>query len=115
VWLPWWLIAERLARWPFFALAALPWLLAAGLAQQGASPLRRAGWWLLQSVVIVAGLALAVLVDPDIGFVMLLMPVIPAVLAVMSIAGAAFDRPWSYAIGNALFFGWLLVAIFPLA
>jgi hypothetical protein len=33
----------------------------------------------------------------------------------MSLAGAAIDRPWSYAIGNALFFGWLLVAIFPLA
>ena len=115
VWLPWWLVPERLARWPLAAAAALPWLLAAGLAQHGASPLRRAGWWLWQTVVIVGGLLLTVTLSPGLGFVALLMPVIPAVLAGMSLAGAAFDRPWSYALGNALFFGWLLVAIFPLA
>ncbi|MEI2643294.1 MAG: hypothetical protein V9G10_13475 [Candidatus Nanopelagicales bacterium] len=69
----------------------------------------------MQTVVIVAGLLLTALFVPGLGFVALLLPVIPAVLAGMSLAGAAIDRPWSYAIGNALFFGWLLVAIFPLA
>ena len=115
VWLPWWLTPERFALWLPAAVAALPWLLAAGLAQQGASARQRAGWWLFQTAVIVAGLLLTVVVAPGLGFVTLLMPVIPAVLAGMSLAGAAIDRPWSYAIGNALFFGWLLVAIFPLA
>lgn len=115
VWIPWWLIPERLVRWPFMALAALPWLLAAGLVQHRASALRRAGWWLLQTVVIVAGLGLAVVASPGLFFIVLLMPVIPVISAIMAIAGAAIDRPWSYALGNALFFGWLLVAVFPLA
>lgn len=115
VWIPWLLIPARLARWPLLALAALPWLLAAGLAQQGSSLMGRAGWWLFQMVVIVAGLGLLATVSPGVGFIVLLMPVIPVILAVMSIAGAVIHRPWSYAIGNALFFGWLLVAVFPLA
>ena len=115
VWLPWWLTPERLLRWLPVAAAALPWLLAAGLAQQGASARRRAGWWLFQTVVIVAGLLLTVVVTPGMGFIALLMPLIPVILAAMSLAGAAVDRPWSYALGNALFFGWLLVAVFPLA
>ena len=115
VWIHWWLIPARLARWPLAAVAVLPWTLAAGLAQHGASPLRRAGWWLAQTVVVVAGLALTVVLNSGLGFVMLLMPVIPVILLLMAVAGACFDRPWSYALGNALFFGWLLVAIFPLA
>jgi hypothetical protein len=115
VWLPWWLTPQRLALWLPAAAAALPWLLAAGLAQQGASPLRRAGWWLFQTVVIIAGLLLTVVVTPGMGFITLLMPLIPVILAAMSLAGAAVDRPWSYALGNAFFFGWLLVAVFPLA
>ena len=35
VWLPWWLTPARLLRWLPAAAAALPWLLAAGVAQQG--------------------------------------------------------------------------------
>jgi len=115
VWLPWWLTPARLARWLPAAAAALPWLLAAGLAQHGASARRRAGWWLFQTAVVVAGLLLLVVVSPGMGFIALLMPLIPIILAAMSLAGVAVDRPWSYAIGNALFFGWLLVAVFPLA
>ncbi len=115
VWLPWWPTPERLARWLPAAVCALPWLLAAGLAQHGASARRRVAWWFYQTVVIVAGLLLTTVLVPGLGFVALLMPVIPVVLGGMSLAGAAIDRPWSYAIGNALFFGWLLIAIFPLA
>lgn len=115
VWLPWWLNTDRLLRWPFLAAASLPWLLAAGLLQHRLSISQRAGWWLVETVVIVAGLGLTVLLNPGLFFVVLLMPVIPIILGIMAIAGAIFDRPWSYAIGNALFFGWLLVAVFPLA
>lgn len=115
VWIHWWLIPERLARWPLAAAAAVPWLLAAGLVQRGASAWRRAGWWLLQTVVIVAGLVLSIVLYPGLGFVSLLLPVIPIILLIMSVAGLAFDDPWPYALGNALFFGWLLVAVFPLA
>ncbi|MFO7664966.1 MAG: alpha/beta fold hydrolase [Chloroflexota bacterium] len=115
VWLPWWLNGVRLARWPLLAAAALPWLLAAGLAQHNTTVGRRAGWWLLQTCVIIAGLGLTVAFSPGLFFVVLLLPVIPIILAIMTIFGAAIDRPWSFAVGNTLFFGWLLVAVFPLS
>lgn len=115
VWLPWLLIPSRLVMWPFVAAAVFPWLLAAGLSQHNQSAARRAGWWLLQTVVIVAGLALTVVLSPGLFFVILLIPVIPLVLGIMAVAGAAFSGPWRFALGNALFFGWILVAVFPRA
>ena len=115
VWLPWVLIPERLIRWPLVAAAVVPWLLAAALAQQSVRPAVRLAWWAAQSIVIVAGLGLTVALTPGLFFVVLLMPVIPVILAVLAIAGAALDRPWAVAWGSGLFFGWLLVAVFPLA
>lgn len=114
VWLNWLLIPERLLRWPFIAVAAVPWLLATGLLMEGASIWKRLGWWLAETVLVVAGLGLAVVLMPGLGFVILIIPVIPLVLAVMILAGSVFERPWSFALGNALFFGWLLAAVFPL-
>jgi len=58
---------------------------------------------------------LAIVVYPGLGFVSLLMPIIPIILLILSAGAAAFVRPWSFALGGALFFGWLLVAVFPLA
>lgn len=114
-WLPWLLIPERLARWPFVAAAVLPWLLAAALAQHRARPAARLGWWLLQSAVIVAGLGLTLILSPDLFFIFLLLPLFPLILGLVAIAGAALDRPWAAALGGALFWGWILVAVFPLA
>lgn len=115
VWLPWFLIPARLVRWPLLALACLPWLLAAGIAQQGAGTAARAGWWLAQSVFISAALLLAVMLVPSLFVLVLVLPLLPVLFAIMAIAGAAVDRPWAYAIGNALFFSWLLLAYFPLS
>lgn len=115
VWLPWLLIPERLALWPLLAAAALPWALASALAQHHLGPARRLGWWAMQSAVIVGGLGLTVVLSPGLFFVTLLLPVFPIVLGILSITGAMIDRPWAAALGHALFFGWLLVAVFPLA
>lgn len=114
-WLPWLLTAERLARWPLVAAAVLPWLLASALAQHRAKPAGRFGWWLLQSAVIVAGLGLTILLSPDLFFIFLLLPTFPLLLGLLAIAGTALDRPWAVALGGALFWGWILVAVFPLA
>lgn len=114
-WLSWLLIPERLARWPFVAAAVFPWLLASALAQHRARPVSRFGWWLLQSAVIVAGLGLTIALSPDLFFIFLLLPVLPLLLGLLAIAGAALDRPWAVALGSALFLGWILVAVFPLA
>lgn len=115
VWLQWLLIPERLARWPFLAAAVFPWLLASALAQYRARPVARFGWWPAQSTVVVAGLGLTIAVAPGLFFIVLLLPVFPIILGVLTVAGAALDRPWAAAIGSALFLGWILVAVFPLA
>ncbi len=114
-WLPWWLGPERLLRWPLLAVACLPWGLAAGLVQQGATPWSRFYWWFGQSSLIIMGLVAAIALTPALGFIMLTLPVIPVVLGLMTVMGGAIDRPWAYALGNALFFGWVITAVFPLA
>ncbi|HKJ86268.1 MAG TPA: alpha/beta hydrolase, partial [Spirochaetia bacterium] len=105
----------RLARWPIAALALLPWLLAAGFAQSGGRVRTRVGVYAGQTVAIVAGLALAGATIPGLFIVVLLVPALPLVFAAMALAGGVVDDPWAYAVGNALFFSWLLVALFPLA
>ncbi|MBK8434050.1 MAG: alpha/beta fold hydrolase [Chloroflexi bacterium] len=110
VWLPWWMIGARLGRWLFIALACVPWQLAAGLAGG-----RRWLWWLGQSGLIGAGLVAAVVVVPSLGFVVLLVPLIPLLVGLMSLLGGVVQRPWAMAIGNAAFFGWVLAVVFPLA
>jgi len=113
-WLQWLLTPARLLIWPLLALAALPWKLAAGYAQHRGSFWRRAGWWLGQSLLVVGGLLLAAFFVPGMGFLILIAPVLPLVLAAEGIAGSSFDDPWAYGLGSALFFGWLIAALFPL-
>ncbi len=115
VWVQWLLIPSRLMLWPLLAAGCLPWFLAAGFIQQGAPIGRRALWWLAQSVALVGGLFLALTLVPSLGFLVLLMPLLPVILGVLAVAGAAFDRAWVYGLGSALFFGWILAAVFPLA
>jgi dienelactone hydrolase len=114
VWLPWLLIPERLWRWPILALAFIPWLLAAGLVLQNSDWRRKAAWWLFQSLAIIAGLLSAVALVPSLFFLVLIIALLPLVLALMIAAGSIFQRPWAFAVGNALFFSWLLLAVFPL-
>lgn len=115
VWLPWWMIPARLARVPFFFLACLPWALATGLTQAGTSGRDRALWWLAQSIFVGVGLGIAAFAVPGMFFLALILPVVPIVLAVMSVADAAFRSPVGYAMGGGLFFAWLVAVLFPLA
>ena len=115
VWLPWFLIPVRLVRWPLLAAAFLPWMWAAGLAQQGAGAGQRALWWLGQSILIPAGLLLTMQLVPGMGVLILVLPLLPLLFGVLTVAGGAVARPGAYAIGSALFFGWLVLAYFPLS
>lgn len=115
VWFPWMLIPARLLRWPLMALAFLPWTLATGIILQRASWRKRLGWWLGQSVWLTASLILVVRLVPSLFVLVLVVPVLSLLFGIMFIAGSALDRPWSYGIGNALFFGWLVMAFFPIA
>jgi dienelactone hydrolase len=115
VWLPWWLNLPRLARWPLLALACLPWFLAAGMAQRGAGAGMRVLWWLAQSITVTGGLFLALMLVPSLGFLLILLPLMPLILGIVAVAGAASGRAWAYGLGGALFVGWIIAAVFPLA
>lgn len=115
VWLQWWLIPARLLLWLLLSLACLPWFLASGLAQQNAGLIRRVAWWLGQSIALVGGFLLTLQLVPQLSFIFLLLPLFPLIMALLSFAAGILDEVWSYAIGSALFFGWIIAAAFPLA
>jgi hypothetical protein len=115
VWLQWLLIPKRLILWPVLSLACFPWFLASGIAQQDAGLFLRAALWLWQSLVLLGGFILLYYLVPELGFIFLLLPVFPPLIAILSFAAALLDQVWSYALGSALFFGWMIAAAFPLS
>jgi len=66
-------------------------------------------------MILLVGLAAVVVFVPGMFFVFLLLPLVPFLIGILALAGVGFGRPWSYALGSALFFGWVLAAVFPLA
>ena len=48
------------------------------------------------------------------GFLILVLPLLPAVLGVTTAVTVAVDRPWASGVANAVFVGWLLAMLFPL-
>jgi hypothetical protein len=69
----------------------------------------------VQSTVLVGGFILLYYLLPQLGFIFLLLPIFPPLFAIFSLTAALLDEVWSYALGSALFFGWMLAAAFPLA
>jgi hypothetical protein len=114
VWLPWLLVPRRLVLWPLGALLMLPWFLAAGEVSQGTGIAGRAGWWLAQSAILVAALTLALQISPEVGFLILILPLFPIILGLHTLAAAPSRGSWPFALSGALFVSWLLLAVFPL-
>jgi hypothetical protein len=52
---------------------------------------------------------------PGIGFLVLILPLLPLVLGLVVAVGGVTDRPWAAALSGSLFLGWLLAVLFPLA
>jgi dienelactone hydrolase len=115
VWLQWGLIPLRLRLWLPLSIACFPWFLAAGIVQQKIGIGKRVLWWLGQSAVLIGGFALTLNFLPQLGFMFLLLPLFPPLIGILSIVAGRFNQAWIYAIGSALFFGWLLAAGFPLS
>jgi pimeloyl-ACP methyl ester carboxylesterase len=115
VWLPWLLIPRRLVLWPLGVLMLLPWFLAAGQTRGLAGPPARAGWWLAHTLVLVAGMLLAVTLSSSLGFIMLILPVYPIMLGLHALATGAQRDAWPFAISGALYLSWVLLSVFPLA
>ena len=112
--LNWVLVPARLVRWPLVAIGLVPWFLAAGYAQQRVGLGRRIGLATAQSSVVVAALVMAGIGIPGLYIIVLAVPVLPILLAATATFGGVVRDPWVFALGNALFVAWALVAAFPL-
>jgi dienelactone hydrolase len=115
VWLQWWLIPIRLKLWLPLAIACLPWFLASGMVQQNIGVAKRILWWLGQSAILIGGFVLTINFLPQLGFMFLLLPLFPPLMGILALVAGLLNQAWVYAIGAALFFGWLLAAGFPLS
>ena len=52
---------------------------------------------------------------PSLSVLLLILPLLPVLFAILIIADSVIDKPWAYALGASLFFGWMLLAYFPLS
>jgi hypothetical protein len=114
VWLQWMLIPARLWLWLPGSLLLLPWFLAVGRASQGGGILVKSAWWLAHSVLLVGGLLLTVWLNPELGFLFLILPLLPVVLGLHALASGPYRGSWPFALSGALFLAWIILAIFPL-
>jgi hypothetical protein len=113
VWLSWWLAPAQWLRWPFLAVACLPWLLGLSLAWQGRSWWGRLGVWAGVSLLLLVGLGVAATAVSGLGFLVLVLPILPLILLLMMWVSGVVTRPWATALAHAAFFAWLLLAVFP--
>jgi pimeloyl-ACP methyl ester carboxylesterase len=114
VWLPWLLIPARLWLWVPAAIVLLPWFFALGEASKQANWLGRIGWWFYQVVAVIAGFYLAITINPVLGFIFILLPLIPVTMGLHMLAISSKHGSWAFALPGAMFLSWLLLAVFPL-
>jgi pimeloyl-ACP methyl ester carboxylesterase len=114
VWLPWLLIPRRLLLWPLGTVLLLPWFLAAGETARAARAVGRLGWWLAHSVLLLGCFILALQLSPELGFLVIILPMFPLVLGLHALAVAEQRGSWLFGLSGALFVSWLLLAVFPL-
>jgi pimeloyl-ACP methyl ester carboxylesterase len=114
VWLPWLLIPARLWLWIPGAIIVLPWFLSVGETSKQANTIGQIGWWLVQVIAVMGGLYLALRVNPELGFLFLILPLVPIMLGLNMLVISAKHGSWAYAVPGAMFTSWLLLAVFPL-
>lgn len=114
-WLAWWPSGPRAVLLVPLVLAVGPFLLATLSVLQGRRGLRLAGGWLAIAVMTTSTLGAAAFTVPGLGFLVLILPLVPLVLALVVAVGAVLDRPWAGALAGSTFLGWLLAVLFPLA
>ncbi|MCB0113944.1 MAG: alpha/beta fold hydrolase [Caldilineaceae bacterium] len=115
VWLPWWMIPQRLAVWPLLVVGVFPWFWVVGQVQEHGGVALRVLWWIAKSAVMVTAMIVLISVAPGMGILSLMAPLLPILFAILDFANAQVRRPLGYALGSALFFGWVLAVVFPLA
>ncbi len=114
VWLPWLLIPQRLWLWVPGSILLLPWFITIGEATRGASKLSQVGWWLFEVIFVVGGFYLALTFSPELGFIFIILPLVPVLLGLHMLATSSKHGTWAFALSGAMFTAWLLLAVFPL-
>lgn len=114
IWLPWLLIPQRLVLWIPGAILLTPWFFTVAEASKSAKIFGQAGWWLVQVLSIIAGFFLALTLDPGLGFIFLILPLIPVILAFHMLSISSRHGSWAFTLPGAMFTAWLLLAVFPI-
>jgi pimeloyl-ACP methyl ester carboxylesterase len=114
VWLPWLLIPQRLILWLPGSVLLLVWFYSAGEASKSAGAFGQVGWWIVQVFAVAGGLFLALTISPGLGFIFLILPLVPLILGLPMLAISSRHGSWAYALPAAMFTAWLLLAVFPL-
>ncbi|MGM0616879.1 MAG: alpha/beta hydrolase family protein [Actinomycetota bacterium] len=114
VWLPALPGGPRAGWFALFVVLLLPWSVALSATLQGARGWRALGWWTLLAVVTTGGFAAAAVAVPSLGFLLLLLPLIPVLLTVAVVAWLPVQRPWAGGIAMAVLLAWMLAILFPL-
>ncbi len=115
VWLPALPSGSRAWLLVVFVALVLPWSVALATTLQGPRGWRAAGGWVLLALVTTAGFAVAASVIPGLGFLVLLLPLIPVLLTVAVAVWLPVQRPWAAGAATAVLLGWMLAILFPLA
>ncbi len=114
-WAPWWLPSVRVGPALLLMLAVLPFMVAAAAALHGRRGASASGTWAVTAASVVVTLGAAAVVVPGLGFLLLILPLLPVILAATSVIAVGIDRPWATGTAGAVFLGWLLAMLFPLA
>src|SRR4030042_7140880 len=114
VWLPWLLIPYRLLLWLSSSIILLPWFFTVGYASKEAPPANQLGWWIFQTITILLCLYLAIMTNPELGFLFIILPLVPVIIGLHMLVISSKHGTWSYALSGAMFTSWLLLAVFPL-
>jgi len=114
VWLPWLLIPARFWLWIPGSIILLPWFLSYGEAAKLAKTSGQVGWWLVEVISVLGSLYLALILNPELGFMLLILPIFPIMLGLNMLVISPKHGAWAYAIPGAMFTSWLVLSAFPL-
>jgi len=114
VWLPWLLIPYRLWLWIPGSVIVFPWFMAIAEAAKDARFSSQFGWWVFQSVTIILSLYLAIMLIPGLGFIFIILPLVPIMIGLHMLVISSKHGSWAYGLPGAMFIAWLLLAVFPL-
>jgi hypothetical protein len=114
IWLPWLLIPNRFLLWVPSAIFLLPWFYTIGYVTKNTKPTGLLGWWLYQIITILICLFLAITINPELGFLYIILPLIPVMIGLHMLVVSSKHGVWAYALSGAMFTAWLILAVFPL-